>query len=224
MCWSATADMVAGTGVAAVGVAGVAVAARRRRARDLPLAALPLLLGAHQVVESVVWSSGGGSGPATTAWVVIALPVLALWVPLGVFLASPADKRGRLVAPVVVGLAVGAVLAVRLADDTVTAEVRSHTVGYAIGIPHAPLLVAAYLLATVGSLLLAPDRRLRSLGVVVAVGAVVCTLLWRTAFVSTWCAVAAVSSVLLLGWVLRTGGDGPLPPGPAAPAGRHPRA
>ncbi|MEU3294186.1 DUF6629 family protein, partial [Streptomyces longwoodensis] len=82
MCWSATADLVAGTAVAAVGVACVA---RARRARDLPLAALPLLLGAHQLVEARVWHTGGGTGPATLAWAVIALPLLAAWVPVAVW-------------------------------------------------------------------------------------------------------------------------------------------
>ena len=47
MCWSATADLVAGTGVAAVGAACVI---RTRRRADLPLAALPLLLGAPLVL------------------------------------------------------------------------------------------------------------------------------------------------------------------------------
>ncbi|MGW7435284.1 DUF6629 family protein [Streptomyces sp. NPDC054849] len=46
MCWSATADLAAGTAVAAVGLVCVA---RVRRARDLFTASLPLLLGAHQL-------------------------------------------------------------------------------------------------------------------------------------------------------------------------------
>ncbi|GCB43007.1 DUF6629 family protein [Streptomyces sp. NL15-2K] len=107
MCWSATADLVAGTAVAGVGVACVA---RVRWSRDLPLAALPLLLGAHQIVESAVWESGGGRGPATTLWAVIALPLLA-------------------------------------------------------------------------------------------VGALICWALWRLEFVSTWCAFAAICSVVLFRWV-----------------------
>ncbi|MFF9260895.1 DUF6629 family protein, partial [Streptomyces longwoodensis] len=90
MCWSATADLVAGTAVAAVGVASVA---RTRRARDLPLAALPLLLGAHQLVEARVWHLGGGEGPATLAWAVIALPLLAVWVPVAVWCAGPGPAR-----------------------------------------------------------------------------------------------------------------------------------
>ncbi|MFE9480878.1 DUF6629 family protein [Streptomyces spororaveus] len=40
MCWSATADLVAGTVISA---AGIVCLARLRRARDLPVAALPLL-------------------------------------------------------------------------------------------------------------------------------------------------------------------------------------
>lgn len=89
MCWSATADLVAGAGVTAVGLACVT---RVRGVRDLPLAALPLLLGAHQIVEAMVWDAGGGSGPATVVWAVIALPLLAVWVPAG---CGAPPRRGR---------------------------------------------------------------------------------------------------------------------------------
>jgi hypothetical protein len=73
--------------------------------------------------------------------------------------------------------------------------------GYSIGLSHTPLLIAGYLLATVGSLLLSGDRRLFVLGVLVGAGAAVCSALWRLEFVSTWCALAALCSVVLLGWV-----------------------
>ncbi|WP_405808696.1 hypothetical protein OG524_01640 [Streptomyces sp. NBC_01520] len=197
MCWSATADLVAGTGIAAVGVACVA---RPCRPRDLPLAALPLLLGAHQIIESVIWRSGGGSGPATVAWAVVALPLLALWVPLAVLCAAPPDARRRLAVPVAAGIATSAALSYSLATRPVTADIRGHTVGYVVGLPWPELLGAGYLLATVGSLLLSGDRVLVLLGVLATVGAAVCVALWSTEFVSTWCAVAAVCSVVLLAW------------------------
>ncbi|MFB8266027.1 DUF6629 family protein [Streptomyces sp. NPDC055955] len=203
MCWSATADLVAGTAIAGVGAVCVARTVRARRPRDLPLVALPLLLGAHQIVESVLWRSGGGTGSATLAWAVIALPVLALWVPVGVVCAAPRCARGRLLIPLAAGAVTAAGLAYALATRTVTAEIRGHTVGYALGLPHAGLLVAGYLLATVGSLLLSADRGLVLLGVLVAVGAAVCVALWRWEFVSTWCAFAAVCSVVLLRWTGR---------------------
>jgi hypothetical protein len=200
MCWSATADLVAGTAVAAVGVACLA---RTRRARDLPLAALPLLLGAHQLVEARVWHTGGGTGPATLAWAVIALPLLAAWVPVVVWCAVPGPARRRLLLPLASGAVTAALLTHALATRTVRAEIRGHTVGYVLGLPHPELLVAGYLVATIGAFLLSGDRVLVTLGALVAVGALVCGALWRLEFVSTWCAVAALCSVVVWAWVGR---------------------
>jgi hypothetical protein len=206
MCWSATADLVAGVGIGTVGVACVA---RVRRSGDLPLAALPLLLGAHQIVESVVWHSEGGGGPATVVWAAIALPLLAVWVPLGVVCAASRHARQRLAVPLAIGLATAAALTYGIVTRPVTAEIRGHTVGYAVGLPQAALLVTGYLLATIGSLLLSGDRGLVLLGVLVAVGALICWMLWQLEFVSTWCAFAAVCSVVLFGWVRGRSGASP---------------
>ncbi|MCX4695215.1 DUF6629 family protein [Streptomyces sp. NBC_01408] len=169
MCWSATADLTAGAVITAVGLVCVV---RLRRARDLPVAALPLLLGAHQLVEAAVWNSGGGCSPAATAWVVIAMPLLAVWVPFGVLLAAGP--------------------------------------GAGVDVPYLPLVLAGYLGATLGALLLAGDRRLRLLGAVLAAGAVACAALWRLEFASTWCGLAAVTSLLVLGWVRRREPAGPV--------------
>ncbi|RKT02694.1 hypothetical protein BX286_0603 [Streptomyces sp. 3211.6] len=200
MCWSASADLAAG---GAVATAGVVCLVRVRRVRDLPVAALPLLLGAHQLVEAAVWDAGGGCGPATTAWAVIALPVPAVWVPFGVLLAVAPGGRRRLWGPAAVGLATAAVLAYCLAVRPVSAEVRGRVLGYAVDVPYAPLVLAGYLYAVLGSLLLSGDRALRVLGAVLAAGAAVCAALWRLEFASTWCAFAAVASLLVLGWVRR---------------------
>ncbi|WP_055523089.1 DUF6629 family protein [Streptomyces graminilatus] len=211
MCWSATADLVAGAGIAAVGVASVAMVARAGRGRDLPLAALPLLLGAHQIVESLVWHADGGSGPATLFWAVIALPLLPLWVPAAVLCAAPTSARHRLLLPLAVGIVTSAVLAYSLATHEVTAGIRDHTVGYGIDLSHPAPLVTGYLLATVGSLLLSGDRRLVLFGLLAGAGAPVCWALWRLEFVSTWCALAALCSLALLGWARR--GGRPVRPG-----------
>ncbi|WP_411108800.1 DUF6629 family protein [Streptomyces sp. c-19] len=200
MCWSATADLWAGLGIAAVGVASLASV---RRPGDAPLAALPLLLGAHQIVEAAVWRADGGTGSATLAWAVIALPLLPLWVPAGVLAAARPADRPRLLAPLAAGTATAGFLAYHLAVRPVSAEVRGHTLGYAVDLPYAPLLLALYLLATVGALLLARDRLLRLLGLLTGAGAAVCALLWRTEFLSTWCALAAVASLTLLVWIRR---------------------
>ncbi|KUM87377.1 MULTISPECIES: DUF6629 family protein [Streptomyces] len=197
MCWSATADLVAGAAITSVGAACLI---RTHRAADLPLAALPLLLGTHQLIEAKVWHTGGGTGAATMAWAVIALPLLAVWVPAGVWCAAARPARRRVAAFVAVGALTAAFLAHGLATRPVRAEIRGHTMAYVIGLPRAELLVAGYLIATVGALLLCGDRHLTALGALAGVGAVVCWLLWRLEFVSTWCALAAVCSVVLHGW------------------------
>lgn len=197
MCWSATADLTAGTVITAVGIACLV---RTRRVRDLPIAALPLILGAHQLIEAAVWHSGGGCGPATTAWAAIALPLLPVWVPFGVLLAAAPELRPRLRRPLAAGLATGAYLSYCLATRPVRAEIRGHTLGYGVNIPWMPLVLAGYLFATIGSLLISGARWLRLLGLVLAAGALVCTLLWRLEFASTWCAFAAAASVLILVW------------------------
>jgi hypothetical protein len=73
--------------------------------------------------------------------------------------------------------------------------------GYVVDLSHAEWLIAGYLLATVGALLLSGDRGLLLLGALVAVGALICWALWELEFVSTWCAFAAVCSVALWWWV-----------------------
>ncbi|WP_329027273.1 DUF6629 family protein [Streptomyces sp. NBC_00690] len=198
MCWSATADLVAGTAIGAIGAYCVV---RVRTPRELPLAALPLLLGAHQIVESVIWRHGGGTGWATLAWAVIALPLLPLWVPIGVLLVAPAGARARLAIPLVAGVLTAGALCYALATRTVVAEIRGNRVGYLLDLPQPVPVIVGYLLATVGALLLSGDPILRLLGILTGVGAVVCLVLWRTEFVSTWCALAAVVSVVLLVWV-----------------------
>ncbi|GGS21254.1 hypothetical protein Snoj_22300 [Streptomyces nojiriensis] len=200
MCWSATADLVAGTAVSA---AGIVCLAGVRRARDLPVAALPLLLGAHQLVEAAVWGTGGGCSPAATAWAVIAMPLLVLWVPAGVLPAAAPGVRRRLWAPLAAGPATAAVLSYCLATRPVTAEIRGRTIGYGVNVPWMPLVLAGYLFATLGALLLGGDRRLGTLGMVPAAGALACSALWRLEFASTWCAFAAVASLLVWGWVRR---------------------
>lgn len=131
---------------------------------------------------------------------------------MGVQCAAPPEARRRLTVPLAIGVVTAVILAYAVAVGPVTAEIRGHTVGYVLDLSHPALPVAGYLLATVGSLLLAGDRRLVALGIVVAVGALVCWALWRLEFVSTWCAFAAVCSVILLGWVRAR---------PAAPAPRR---
>ena len=229
MCWSPTADAVAGGVVASIGVVALVGA---RRGRDRVLGALPLVLGAHQLVESVVWLetqgrvSAGLGRVAVTAWAVIAFVVLPTFVPLGVLVSAWAHGVGRwrLAVCLVVGMAVSAVMGADVASRQVTAQADGHVLNYGLGITAGWLLIGGYLVSTLGAPLLSPDRFVRWFGLAAMVGAAGCAAAWRLEFASTWCAYAAVLSVLLAVWVRRPEPDGAGPGGPAErsrPAGAH---
>lgn len=207
MCWSPTADVVAGTVVSGVGIATLASV---RRPRDVVLAALPLVLGFHQLVEVFVWRGELGETAAGTAevarniWGFIAFPLLPFMVPLGVLLAMwpTASRNRRLVhgGLAVLGTVVAGFLLAAMSGG-VRAQIHGHTVQYAIGIDHEQPIIAGYLAATLGALLASGDRWLVRFGAVGFVGAAVCGWLWTREFASTWCALAAVISIILLAWV-----------------------
>jgi hypothetical protein len=203
MCWSASADLAAGSVIAAIGVLSVATVRRRR---CLMLASLPLVLGAHQLIESLVWQGVDGTVSTSTAalarvaWVVIALPLLPAFIPIAVLLAT---GQPRAVWFTIVGLVTSATLAFDVATSDATVVEHGHTLSYGIGIVAAPLVIGGYLIAALGPLLTSADPELRLLGVIVSVGAAGCAIIWRVEFASTWCALAAVVSVLILRWSYR---------------------
>ena len=208
MCWRPTADLVAGTIVSVIAIATVAQA---RRLRDLPLACLPLVLGVHQLIEAVVWRGADGTVSPATAhlavliWTAIAFPLLPAYVPLAVLSAAWPQRpaRRRLLPLGMVGLATSAVLVYSMATGPVSAVADGHVLTYNLTIPAENLVVAGYLLATLGAPLLSGDRDLLLFGLTAAVGAVVCVAVWELAFASTWCAFAALTSLTLLHWVWR---------------------
>lgn len=209
MCWSASADVVAGCTIIGLGALGVGFA---RTAKDVPLAALPLVLGAHQLIEARIWSESAGPGtpvrgPAVVGWTLIAFVVLPTYVPAAVLLVDRPRRRSQLIA-LVTGVAVSAFLAVQLAHG-VAATQRRHVLDYGVGVPWLPVVLAGYLTATCLPFLASGERLLRDLGVALVAGAMVAAVVDVVAFASVWCALAAAVSLLV---VRRTAGE-PAPTG-----------
>ena len=96
MCYSAEADMVAGLVVGAVGVDAIRQIDDRRY---LPLAALPIVLAGHQLIEAVAWwSMEGRASPesgelAVAAYLLIALGIVPSLVPYAVWRAEADPAR-----------------------------------------------------------------------------------------------------------------------------------
>ena len=194
MCFSAQADLAAGVFVTAVGVDALR---RVRTPKELPLAALPLSLGIHQLIEAFVWWGLAGSvsriAGDSAIWLYLAVAfVLPLWVPLAVREVEPSPSRKRLLAlPVGVGALVTVILLEALVRGPVSAHVEGMHVSYLVDLPGGLVVGALYLATTCGALLLSSDRWIRAFGMMnlAAVG----LLVWLTVgnLTSLWCVWAA---------------------------------
>src|ERR1700683_4341734 len=115
VCFSPQADVAGGLVICAIGID--AVRHIRQRREFIALAWIPLLLGAHQFIEALVWLWLQGHVPrgighaALWAYLLIAFVVLPVFVPLAVIALEPTRRRKQLMAPFAV---LGAVIAVTL--------------------------------------------------------------------------------------------------------------
>lgn len=202
MCFSAPADLVGGVLLSAIGVD--AVRHVHQRHDHLAIAALPLLLAAHQLDETLVWwalqghvSSGVGR-VATWIYLLFAFVVLPMYVPVAVFALEPPGRRRRIVAGfIVLGVLVSGALLVAMLSGPVTAKLGHHHISYGIGL-HAGLAVTtAYVVATCGPMVFSGYRRLFFFGAVNLVAVAILARLAISGFTSLWCGWAAVTAVVI---------------------------
>jgi hypothetical protein len=202
MCFSPEADLVAGALIVAVGVDALR---HSRRRRDLPLVALALLLGGHQLVETFVWWAAEGTvGPevgrwATLAYLWFAFLVLPVLVPAAVAAIEPTPKRRWAMAPfVALGVAVAVLLGVGMRAGPVVVEAAPYHLAYDVGhIPAGGVVVVAYLGATCGAMLFSGYRHIVWFGLVNLPAAFVIAWLVPRGFASVWCAWAAFSAAAI---------------------------
>lgn len=198
MCFSPEGDLAGGIVVTAIGVD--ALRHLRHRHDHVALAALPLLLGFHQIDEALVWWSLQGVVPrglgtvAMWIYLVIALVVLPVLVPIVILLLEPTRRRRMRIAPF---LALGAVVSAVLLETMVRtgASVRqgSYHLAYSIGLQHGLIVIGLYIVATCGALLASGYRHIVAFGAANVVAVVVLARLSADGFTSLWCAYAAIA-------------------------------
>lgn len=199
MCFSPQADLVGGVVVGAIGID--AVRHLRKRHNHFALAALPLLLGFHQLDEAFVWWGQQGHVSATIGrvalWIylVIAFVVLPIYVPFAVAALEPTRLRRLVMAPfIVIGLGVGAVLLAAMVRGPVSVHIRPYHLGYSVTLSHGLLIVGLYVVAVCGALLLSGYRNVLVFGVINLIAVAVLARLTIDGFASLWCGYAALSS------------------------------
>ena len=199
MCFSPQADLVGGIVIGAIGVD--AVRHVQKRHGHVALATLPLLLGVHQIIEAFVWWGLQGHVPhdlervALWAYLLIAFVVLPIFVPVSVLLNEPLQRRRRAMIPLVMlGVAVSGILFATMVRGPVNVRLRPYHLAYSIELHHGGFVVAFYVMAICGTLLLSSSRRVITFGVVNLVAVAVIAWLTIDGFASVWCGWAAISS------------------------------
>ncbi len=201
MCFSATADVVAGLAITVVGIDAVR---HVRTPQQIPLGLVPLLLAGHQFTEAVVWWGLQGHVPSVALsvakWIylLVAFVLLPVYFPVSVLLVEPDARRRRAMSVLaLVGVAVAACLLVALVRGPVTAELCPTHIAYGIDVWLGWLVVPAYVVATCGAALLSSSIYLRVFGVLNLAAVSVLALLERDGFASLWCGWAALVSITI---------------------------
>jgi hypothetical protein len=198
VCFSPEGDVAGGVIVTTIGID----TCRHLRGRKeyLLLAVLPLVLGAHQLIESLVWWQLRNDVPheigriATWMYLVIALVVVPVLVPLAVMMLEPTRRRRLMIAPfVLLGGAVSIDLLVTMLQGPVTVRLGAYHLAYSIGLHQGVLVVGLYVLATCGALLSSGYRDIVIFGVANLAAVIVLARLTADGFTSLWCFYAALA-------------------------------
>ncbi|MEE9177858.1 MAG: DUF6629 family protein [Acidimicrobiia bacterium] len=201
MCYSPEVDLIAGLAVGAVGIEAIRHVDDRR---NLALAAVPVVLAAHLLVEAVAWWGLEGSvSPAAgdlavSVYLIIALGVVPVLVPYAVMRSEPDRQRQARMFPfVLLGIGVSIVLLFGMATNPHGATIGGRYLAYHTVDPAYGLTAGFYVIAVCTPFLMSSQRRLVVFGVANIVALTLLSVLLSSGLISLWCFWAAVSSVVI---------------------------
>jgi hypothetical protein len=210
MCFSAEADVVAGLVVTAIGVDALR---QVRQPAERALGALPVLLGAHLLVEAAVWQGLTGDISASTGrdamwlYLAIALMVLPVLVPLAVRAVEPDAGRRRTIGYLaILGTALAGVYVFVMLTAPVDVRIDGNHLAYDLNIDHGGFLAGIYAIVACAPPMLSSERGIAAFGMANLVAVVVLVWVESSALTSLWCAWAAVTSVAIAAHLRRAHG------------------
>ncbi len=202
VCFSPQADVGGGVLICAIGID--AVRHIRQRREFIALAWIPVLLGAHQFIEALVWLWLQGHVPrgighvALWAYLLIAFVVLPVFIPLAVIAVEPTRRRKQMMAPfALLGAAVAVTLLAAMVRGPVGVRLAPYHLSYSIRVADGLLIIALYVMAVCGPLLVSGYRNVALFGLVNLVAVIVIARLTIAGFASVWCGWAALSSAAI---------------------------
>jgi hypothetical protein len=198
MCFSAPASFIASGVLTAAGAVTIAKSDRRS---EVPLAAIPLLFGIQQVAEGGVWlmlKDPQWNALFAHAFLLFAYALWPAYLPFAALcLETIPARRKVLYAILAAGVGLGLYLLQVVVRHPVSVHVVGHSLDYRIANAHALLSVYIYLAVTSLCCFASSRRFVRVFGLALLVLAGVADALGRYAFVSVWCFLAAVLSLMI---------------------------
>jgi hypothetical protein len=211
MCFSAGASFGAS---ALLVVAGAAAVTAAKTTPQRMLSAIPFIFAVQQGLEGMLWLSINHTWPRgvgellTYSYLVIAMAIWPVWIPLAIRQFEEHGKRKRMLDILVgTGVLVAAVIITILATFPVTLMSIDHHLHYRIGLPDRMrsfiwMFTILYCAATIVPAFISGTKRMVWLGIGFAL-AYCFTLIWYPgSVVSVWCYFAAILSVVVV-WILR---------------------
>jgi hypothetical protein len=203
MCFSPAASF---STAAVTGVIGLISLSRATQARELPLAATPLLFGVQQTIEGGLWlvlptaPHGPMAGALTLTFLLFAQAFWPVYAPLAAFVMEPNERRRRvMILCLATGLVVSGYLLWRMLTGPRDAAIVNSCIVYQTAGGHPVLIGLGYLAATSLPLIASSRRAIFVLGAIILVGSLVAYAFYWEAFMSVWCFFAAAASVVILG-------------------------
>ncbi|MCP5244620.1 MAG: hypothetical protein H6937_01140 [Burkholderiales bacterium] len=200
MCFSAEASFIVGGSLLVV---GAAIIKRIDAKKDIPVALVPFIFAAQQIVEGLLWLSIDSGNPQAQFWLsnsygVFVGVIWPLYVPFAIYFAETDNTRKKIIAFIgISGLLLALYTVIGIARQPITAEIINDNIYYEHDVHIYPLVIVLYLISTCLPFILSSFKNLHLAGFVIMIGFCIAILIYAKTFVSVWCFFAAIASTLI---------------------------
>lgn len=180
---------------------GIATLHEAKTKARAPLAAMPLIFGAQQAVEGVVWMTAGipwFQSMAAFLYVMFSHLLWPAYIPFAVGAIETSVRRKRVLNVFLfIGVSMSVWFAAYVARGPVTASIASGCVVYRMILPPIPYGLAAYVLVTCVSCLISSHKFIRVMGIALIGALAISMYAYLEAFYSVWCFFSAILSAII---------------------------
>lgn len=195
MCFSAPASFAASIGLISISGTELRIAKKDNRI----LAAIPFLFGIQQFFEGIQWLSLESevlSNLASYGFLSFALLIWPVYIPFAVYTLDK-ERRSLMKIFTALGATLAAFFLFILLTQDISALLADKGIHYKIYIPFVEVITALYVFIVCGAPIFSSKAAFRWFGLIALIAGITSATFFYTAFVSVWCFLAAIISLLI---------------------------